>query len=550
MEIALEGRQATIDAAIRSPGATADSVVSLLIAESYAVVCATAGMSSGAATGGAADVAIAKTMQDALRHANFCELATALAGLPTNTSADRCRVLLTVAGSKCALALRVLVFGTLSIARMHAALGKILESRADSAAYFGMVLTADPSTLAVPPRLKEFTWAGKQGTDLVMMHAFMNLKLQTLEWFNGETGINAINALMLGPHSKAAVTHPLDVYSTTRGVKQLCDFCHRITCAIGAPDTVLPSVGFTMLTFRDFYVNHLELSFSLATREEQIAWLDDSAQQFHLMLGIAETQLRQYLLSTQPDVAVLVCIVPYDCAPVAHLRAKEDNLKKIERQKDCNSWFQGPALVGHDPCTVALPLLSDYPTLVKFFSPLTAGLARKAKAPLLDGPKPKKAKKGDKTSDPRSLEPGCRFDTWMWLTPHKTLLLSGRVWDVAKITTALGIADPKPLAWPMLLSQLKDTNLPALLKAGDGRVAAHAPIAGIDPFDGTFRQAYCRDATSEEKAKLASRAASAAGRASPGSPLHAKGRGGRSGRGGRGGRSGGDSSQANFRQPA
>ena len=124
------------------------------------------------------------------------------------------------------------------------------------------------------------------------------------------------------------------------------------------------------------------------------------------------------------------------------------------------------------------------------------------------------------------------------------------MWDVAKITTALGIADPKPLAWPMLLSRLSDRNLPALLKAGDSRVAAHAPIAGIDPSDRSFCQAYCRDATSEEKAKLASRVASASGGASPGSPLHARGRGGRSGRGGRGGRSGGDSSQANFRQPA
>ena len=95
-----------------------------------------------------------------------------------------------------------------------------------------------------------------------MMHTFMGLKLQTLEWFNGENGINGINALKLGPYSKPAFTHPIDVYSTVRGVTQLCDFGHRLTCAIGAPDTVTTSVGFTMLTFRDFYVRTTSSSVS------------------------------------------------------------------------------------------------------------------------------------------------------------------------------------------------------------------------------------------------------------------------------------------------
>ena len=42
LEAALMSRRATVDAAVRAPGATADSVVDSIIAESYAVVSATA----------------------------------------------------------------------------------------------------------------------------------------------------------------------------------------------------------------------------------------------------------------------------------------------------------------------------------------------------------------------------------------------------------------------------------------------------------------------------------------------------------------------------
>ena len=217
MEGALKSRQATVDAAVRAPGATADSVVATIISESHAVESATENMSGSGAAGGVAEaqpMASAKTMQDALQSPNFRLLATSLEAFTTHTGADRRRVLLATASSGCAIALRVLVFGTVSIARMHPALGKVLESRQEAPAYFGEVLTVDRQTLVVPARLSEWTWAGKQGTDPIMMNKFMSLELQSLEWFNGGTGINSINAARLGPHFTPAVTPPLDVYTT------------------------------------------------------------------------------------------------------------------------------------------------------------------------------------------------------------------------------------------------------------------------------------------------------------------------------------------------
>jgi hypothetical protein len=101
------------------------------------------------------------------------------------------------------------------------------------------------------------------------------------------------------------------------------------------------------------------------------------------------------------------------------------------------------------------------------------------------------------------------------------------------------------LAWPMLLSLRKGSNLLALLKAGDPKAAAFKPIARITPADAAFRAKYSRVATEAEKSKLPPAPAGASG----------GGGGGRGGRGGRGARGGGGrggrgTGRANFRQPA
>ena len=553
MEGALKSRQATVDAAVRAPGATADSVVATIISESHAVESATENMSGSGAAGGVAEaqpMASAKTMQDALQSPNFRLLATSLEAFTTHTGADRRRVLLATASSGCAIALRVLVFGTVSIARMHPALGKVLESRQEAPAYFGEVLTVDRQTLVVPARLSEWTWAGKQGTDPIMMNKFMSLELQSLEWFNGGTGINSINAARLGPHFTPAVTPPLDVYTTIHGVEQLCEFLHRLLCAIGAPDVVDELIGFTMLTFCTFYTAHLKCSFALATLEEQVSWLDDAALQFHLALGVIQIQLRQFILSTQPDLAEMVCVLPIDCPPPEHLRRKEANLALLQRNLDATSWIKPSKVDGRPAQAVTLPLLSDHPGLVRWFVPLTAGPAKKGGPP--GGPSGKLKRKGgadagDTAPEPAAVtaEPGSLYHTWVWLAQNKSLLMGNTVWDVAKIATDLKLGSASAFAWPMLLSGRKGGNLLALLKAGDPKAAAFKPIASVTPTDAAFRAKYSRIGTEAERSKLPPTPAGASG----------GGGGGRGGRGGRGARGGGGrggrgTGRANFRQPA
>jgi hypothetical protein len=147
LEGALKSRQATVDAAVRAPGATADSVVDSIISESHAVESATENMSGSSAAGSGSEaqpMASAKTMQDALqspqlppaghraRVAHYPHRRRPLPR-PSNDRIQRVR------DRPPRIRLRHGQY------RAHAphALGKILESRQEAPAYFGMVLTAD-----------------------------------------------------------------------------------------------------------------------------------------------------------------------------------------------------------------------------------------------------------------------------------------------------------------------------------------------------------------------------------------------------------------------
>ncbi len=80
-----------------------------------------------------------------------------------------------------------------------------------------------------------------------------------------------------------AYTDPLDFYSTHPGGGGfLADFGHRSFCGLGE-----------WKSWCEFYLTHIKLAFGLASREEQIAWLEDASIQFLLWFGLAAATLRQ-----------------------------------------------------------------------------------------------------------------------------------------------------------------------------------------------------------------------------------------------------------------
>ena len=524
VEIALTEVRALLDEASRLPGATADTIVEAAITSTAAITRATSDITSNGAPGGP-DGAGALTgqvaTQQALLHPSFLSLATALAPLSATTGAERRNILLSAAKSRCVIAIQVLVAGTRALARLHPALGKILDSRSELSSYFGKAMTMDLTfPFAIHERHRTFTWTGERGDETYAMGLFLNLAFRSMDFMNGPVGINALRALMLGPNQPRSYTHPLDFYTTERGVTSLCLMLHRLLLAIGAPDIVLIAIGFTMVTWGEFYILHIMRACELGTLEDQVRWLDFAANQFCLFLTVVETSVRQWVYSTQPGPATLATIAPWDCPPAVALRNMCKDLTAINLDADRRSWGVLDRPKGTLPHVDDLPKLSAYPHLVVHFHPpdsaepppaaakrplpaaKTPTVTPKAKVPKTTAAKPPAKPKGSPSTTATAWAPGTHVNTWKWLKMNSLLLMGAWVWDVGAIVRNLKIAGPNSLCWAMLLSKRIGSSLRALYPAGNQAADAFVLNPLVTPNDNAFRNKYARMATTAEKAQV------------------------------------------------
>ena len=504
LELALKKHEALLGESSRLPNATADTIVEAVISAVTAIALATNDISSNGTLGGpdgTGSVTGQLATQQALLHPHFLALVTALAPLKATTGSERRNILLLAARSQCVIAIQVLVAGTRALARLHPELGKILDSRSELPTYFGKAMTIDLThPFAIPDRWSTFTWTGERGDSVYAMGLFLNLAFRSIDYMNGPVGINALRALMLGPNMNRSYTNPLDFYTVPHGVTYLCAMLHRLLCAIGAPDTVSPTIGFTMITWGVFYVAHIWRACELGSLEEQIQWLDFAANQFCVLLSVVEDQVRQWIYSTQPGTAFLATIAPIDCPPAVALRNAGVDLDAVNVACDRRSWGVIERPKGTPPLVDELPKLSAYPQQVVHYQPPASAEtpSAAAKRPLA-GPKTPAAPKVPKTAP---TPPGGLADTWTWLTHHKSLLLGTTVWNVAAIVKDLKIANAEKLCWAMLLSMRTGDNLRALYAAGNKAADAFVLHPLVTPGKALFREKYARLATPEERKKV------------------------------------------------
>ena len=504
LEISLKRLEGVLEEAMRLPNATAESVTDAAIAASSAIELATGDISCNGSLGGLDGSAPSSgqlATQLALAHPAFLALATLVPPLEATTGEERCAILVAAAASKCVIALRVLIAGTMSLARLHPVLGKILDSRSELHTYFGLALTMDRAPpYMVPERLTGFTWTGERGDEVLTMGLFLEFAFRKMDFFNGAVGYNAVRARLIGVNQPRSYTDPLDFYTMTRSVASVCEILHRLWCSIGAPDSVPLAVGFTALTWRDFYTIHIERAYELSTLAEQIMWLDLAANYFCQFLSVAETQFKQYIYSTQPQSATLVTVAPFDCPPAVAMRRQQTDLDSINRNADRRWWCSNPVIPGVPPQTGELPKLSDYPSQVSHYVPPPSSDA------------PPAGLKRPRAADPQAANPaapGSLCHLWMWITKGETLLMVGSVWDVKSILADLKSKLPaqgRGLCWAMLLSMRTGANLRALYPANNAGADAHKSIAVIQPKDPEFARKYRRTATEAEKAVLAKKA--------------------------------------------
>lgn len=338
--------------------------------------------------------------------------------------------------------------------------------------------------------------SGADGTDRKLLNQLLKLEFGSIDWFNPKI------ARKLGANRASSIMHPLDFYCTTQGVKALCDYAHRTFSGIGVPDT--STLGFTMATWGAFYIDHLEVAFSLGTVAEQVAWLDESSLQFQLFWGVVHDSIHRFIYSSQLDSATLVSIAPFDCQPAQHLRSMQKNLAALDAAREALTWISPAASAGKVASTTVLPQLSLYSALVKKFVPIV-GATKSGKRPLDTN----SGGGGDKESTVGQA-PGSQSTLWIWLTLHKLLLFQRTVWDVAQICIDFKIPDAAKICWAFLLTFKKGQNRLSVcdkVASGDARHKgefsdAHVLVKGVDSSDPAFSAKYSRKTTEEELAKL------------------------------------------------
>ena len=536
-------------------GADADTIVSLVLLEHVAISGSGAG-SSTVTAGGSSDSSLdlssdpltADMYGKCFREARFRAFTSAILVASTDTCAGRRQIILEGFGSGTSLCAKLLLSGSVSLAKKHTSLGRLYDARGELPDYFGWVTVIDPVSKTVPPLLVEWKWSGPDGTDTAMMKQFCALKFSAIDWFNGANGINALVAWKRSQKTLIAYTDPMDFYSTVQSVESLSEFCHPLFRGIGAADVLAsPSLGFTMASWCLFYIAHIKMALGLASLKEQIAWLEDASVQFVCWWVLVAETIHRFVNSSEADRATFTYLTTADCAPAEHLREKQKSKSLLDQGRQLFDWMgRDGAGFSRAPDPHSLPLLSAHKQMLKFFSP-------KVDTPAAFKPKGKDT--NTKTKIPGggavgAATPGSAVHFWVWLTAT-TLLLGKSVYDVGLICSDFAV-DIASVCWPFALSLKKgESRLSLCNKHGshaDHKTldsGAHRPIPGLDLSSADQRKKYMRSATDAELAKL------------PAPPTgKGTGAGGGRGGGGRGGSRGvskrdrGRGRSQSFRRPA
>lgn len=523
--------------AAAATGANALTIVNSVLSEHVAIEASSSRHTPMSLVQPDTDTVSDNAYQRALLEQRFRAFALTASGINTDTSAGRRSLLLEAFGSGTAICAKQLFTNSVALSKRHVILGRLKDARDELPGYLGWVMVVNPATQIVPPALLEWTWSGTDGLDTAMMDQFLARRYPTIDWFNGPNGINALVAWRRSQKDQISYSDPLNFYCLVSNVKKLSEFAHALFRGIGAADVLASAtLGFTMKTWCEFYIEHIEMAHELASLEEQVSWLEDASIQFVLWWGEVAATVSRFVNSSEPDKAKLTALTTSDCAPAEHLRKKQVSKGRLDESRQAFNWV---ASSGRErpPDPDKLPLLSDHRELVKTYRP-------SVETPVGCKPSKKLKSKGrDLDEKPNAQAPGSAVHLWVWLTANASLLYAKLVWDITQICADFGISDPGAYCWPVLVTRKSVNNCLAVCDKHEDAAhkhatqGAHKRIQGFDPNDQAIIAKYSRAATAEELAKLPN--APAANQGAPGGRGITKARG--RGRGRSGGRRGGPS---------
>ena len=531
IEEAVRLHAAALHIALNAPNPTVDSVRRAL--EDDRGLASTSGSDppvtgSSAGEGGAPT---ASAINEALRSHNHKALKAFLNGLDLETSAGITRAIGEALNGTMLLPARIL-FNTAPlgdpISKRDETLARLNDLRTHLTTFLEHSIRLDPATGAERPSLKHFRLTDDLGNPSTFASTFCEFALDKVPWIAAPCGLLGYQH-RLNSNGRAAALPEADHYCIPSVMEDLADFAQIPFSAIGMPAVVDAADGYSMASFCRFYAKHLKLAARLETKEEQLQWLKTSTTHWHTAMALAGTSLRALIFSSNVaslNLSSFQCprrpgapaagpafftadrpLVRADSPPVVALLKMQTALEAAKALKASTDIYGS----GADSSSVAyedvqLPRLSS----MKRPAVDNAGQDKRGKlrstSPLPLKPKPKGADGEDQRAgrDSKAIPPGALTDTWRYTNGGRTLIVSGKAWNIPALAKHLGVSIGS-VCWPYVLCQAANEAARAARcdKFGTAHHGPHGKGAHIS-LDLAKLENFCRFATEEERKGLRS----------------------------------------------
>ena len=563
IEDALSLHAAALHIALNAPNATVNTVQRALEDDRSSAEEAGShipALASSAADGGAPTTS---SVNEALRSHNHKALGAFLKGLDLETSAGIIRAIGEAFNGTMLLPARILFNATPlgdPLSKRDEALARLNDLRTHLTSFLEHSIRLDPNSGVERPSLKYYRLTDDTGDPSPFATAFCELSLDKVPWIDAPYGLLGY-LHRLNSNERAAALPEADHYCIPSVMEDLADFAQIPFSAIGMPATVDVADGYSMAGFCRFYAKHLKLAGRLESKEEQLKWLQTSTTHWHTAMTLAGSSMRALIFSSNVaslNLSSFQCprrpgapaaapafftadrpLVRADSPPVVALLKMQTALEAAKALKASTDIYGSGA---GDSSSVAYEDV-QLPRLSSLKRPATGRDVQDRRGKLrATSPQPAVKTKPQDKDDGRDqrgrqpIAPGALVDTWRYTNGGKTLIISGRAWNVPAVAKHLGVKVTS-ICWPYALCRASNDVARAARcdKHGQPNHVAHGRGAHI-PVDTEQLERFSRDATEEEKRGLRSLSRQPGKGKGQGQKRKGKGRGAPSSRGrGRGG---------------
>ena len=531
----LQRRQATLQQAANIPNATAMSIIDAVLTEATSMTADASTTSHTTASTAIIPSMREETYNNAILDPLFKAVAAQIQAQDLATPDGRRNAI--GSGFTGSIPLMVRVLLTLSPqgddkAKRNNTLSLLNDLRPYRMEYFNWMLTVNRITGTLDPQLAKYRCGSS--SDSTLFDSFMKMDIANAPWVSAPHGLLGYQQALHGKPTPDRVLL-MDAYAMPEVIDVLGPFGQLWFTAIGVPAVLagLPGqittpgvapVGFTWLSFCEFYATHIRMALRCGNLEEQVKWLVHGVHFFRESLILIGQLLYNDLFSGNPK-SIDRPLLPWECEPIREFREKQASLIQVASfRKDWELFAppggsSSPAL----PRFGLLPLLSSNPALVAkacaFFnitwaypfsshanahvSPKKLGKT-KVQQQLGDNLPNKSLKLKDNTPPTAGAPPGSAANQCVWLAgPPKRFLASGWKWDIKLLAAWLGI-NPNKACWAWLLSLCAEHNKPSrCVNFGKGDHKTASSPAHVWPANKDFEEAKSKFAVRASAEELA-----------------------------------------------